>query len=164
VRAFEHGAGDVTAKHVDYPELRARIAAQLRRPSDEVLRVRDLEIDIRARLVLLAGQPTGLTQREFVLLGHLAREPEPLFTKADLVKPLWGYPEGCTTRTLDLHTCRLRRSSPPAATARGSSTCGASATAPTEARAMDRSRWTAGPPPRHSCGARATLGSARAPR
>jgi DNA-binding response OmpR family regulator len=72
------------------------------------VRVHDLEIDIRARVVRLAGEPVGLTQREFVLLAHLARDPERVFTKTELTRELWGYPEGCTTRTLDSHACRIR--------------------------------------------------------
>jgi DNA-binding response OmpR family regulator len=111
LRAFEHGADDVIAKPFEYLELRARIAARLRRHhrrTGEVLRVRDLLIDTRQRLVLLAGHPIALTQREFTLLVHLAREPERVFTKAELTEQLWGYPEECRTRTLDSHACRLR--------------------------------------------------------
>jgi DNA-binding response OmpR family regulator len=113
LRAFEHGADDVVAKATGYPELRARIAALLRRRrhrgSGEVIRVRDLEIDARARMVLLAGEPVGLTQREFALLCHLATEPERVFTKRELIQELWGYPPECKTRTLDSHALRLRQ-------------------------------------------------------
>jgi DNA-binding response OmpR family regulator len=111
LRAFDRGADDVVAKPASYPELRARIGALLRRRRarrGEVLRVRDLEIDTRARLVLLAGEPVALTQREFTLLVHLAAEPERVFTKAELTAELWGYPADCSTRTLDSHVGRVR--------------------------------------------------------
>jgi DNA-binding response OmpR family regulator len=111
LRAFDHGADDVVTKAAGYPELRARIAALLRRRRSrrgEILRVRDLEIDTRARLVRLAGEPIALTQREFTLLAHLAAEPERVFTKAELTKQLWGYPAECSTRTLDSHVARVR--------------------------------------------------------
>jgi DNA-binding response OmpR family regulator len=111
LRAFDHGADDVVAKPASYPELHARIRALLQRRrsrTGEVIRVRDLEVDLRARLVLLAGEPIALTQREFALLVHLAAEPQRVFTKAELMEHVWGYPGDCSTRTLDSHACRLR--------------------------------------------------------
>jgi DNA-binding response OmpR family regulator len=111
LRALDRGADDVLAKPADYAEVRARLGALLRRRRSrrgEILRVRDLEIDTRARLVLLAGEPITLTQREFTLLVHLAKDPERVFTKAELTAELWGYPEECSTRTLDSHVCRVR--------------------------------------------------------
>jgi DNA-binding response OmpR family regulator len=132
VRALDHGADDVIAKPADYRELRARLGTQLQRRghrrAGEVLRVRDLEIDTRARLVVLAGDAIALTQREYTLLVHLARDPERVFTKAELTEQLWGYPEGCTTRTLDSTQSACAASSLTTATTRGFSTCGASAT------------------------------------
>jgi DNA-binding response OmpR family regulator len=101
----------VVAKPADYAELRARVGALLRRRRwrrGEILRVGDLEIDIRARLVLLAGEPVALTQREFALLVHLAKDPERVFTKSELTTEVWGYPAECSTRTLDSHVCRVR--------------------------------------------------------
>jgi DNA-binding response OmpR family regulator len=113
LRAFDHGADDVVPRSVGYRELRARIDALLRRERSrqpgEIIRVRDLEIDRRTRLVLLAGEPVGLTQREFTLLCHLAAEPKRVFTKTELTEELWGYPAECSTRTLDSHACRLRQ-------------------------------------------------------
>jgi DNA-binding response OmpR family regulator len=59
-------------------------------------------------VVLLAGEPLGLTQREFTLLCHLAVEPARVFTKDELLQELWGMRDGASTRTLDSHACRLR--------------------------------------------------------
>jgi DNA-binding response OmpR family regulator len=113
LRAFDHGADDVVPRSVGYRELRARMGALLRRGrprrAGEVIRVRDLEIDRRTRVVVLAGEPIALTAREFTLLCHLAAEPERVFTKAELTEELWGYPAECSTRTLDSHACRLRQ-------------------------------------------------------
>jgi len=95
-----------------YPELRARIAALLRRAAPhrcgQLIRIGDLDIDTRARHVALGGAPVTLTQREFDLLVHLARDPERVFTKDELIGTLWGHRTFAASRTLDSHACRLR--------------------------------------------------------
>jgi DNA-binding response OmpR family regulator len=112
LRAFEHGADDVVPRSVEYPELRARLRAHLRRERSrrphDVLCVGELEIDTRTRLVLTAGQAVSLTRAEFALLVCLAREPDRVFTKDELMRAVWGCPHDSRTRTLDSHLCRLR--------------------------------------------------------
>jgi DNA-binding response OmpR family regulator len=113
VRAFEHGADDVLARPLSYRELRCRIEAVLRRSGRRVrsgrLRVGTLEIDAAARTVHLAGQPLDLSAKEFALLRVLAADPTRVFTKAELLRSIWGQRTVGTTRTLDSHACRLRR-------------------------------------------------------
>ncbi len=50
---------------------------------------------------------------EFDLLVHLAREPERVFTKDELLCAVWRYGSGGSTRTLDSHASRLRRKLAP---------------------------------------------------
>ena len=105
VRAFAHGADDVMAKPFGYPELCARIAALLRRTSGrragELIRVGELEIDTRARMVRVDGRLVALTQREYSLLVRLASEPERVFTKTERrsrSSPRAGGPAGRSPR------------------------------------------------------------------
>jgi DNA-binding response OmpR family regulator len=46
---------------------------------------------------------------ELGLLVALAREPSRVYTKAELLRDVWGYPSSIRTRTLDSHASRLRR-------------------------------------------------------
>lgn len=112
LRAFRYGADDVVASAAGYPELRARIAALLRRSAPHragrIVRVAGLEIDTRARSVRLEGESVTLTQREYSLLVHLAADPERVFTKDELLGAVWGDRSFAATRTLDSHACRLR--------------------------------------------------------
>jgi DNA-binding response OmpR family regulator len=112
LRGFERGCDDYVGKPFSYPELRGRVGALLRRGGARRrhgrLRVGELEIDPPARLARLRGDPVELSQKEFALLRVLAAEPTRVFTKAELLRTIWGFRSMGTTRTLDSHACRLR--------------------------------------------------------
>lgn len=113
IRGFELGCDDYVVKPYSFTELRGRLAALLRRAQPagggrEVQQVGELEIDYRGRAVHLAGEPVGLTTKEWSLLAALASDPLRVFTRDQLLQSVWGYRAGGTTRTLDAHACRLR--------------------------------------------------------
>ncbi len=112
VRGFERGADDYVCKPFSYPELRARVAALLRRSDRRTsrgrLRAGELEVDPPSREVRLRGDRVLLSQKEFALLRTLASEPSRVFTKEELLRSIWGYRSIGSTRTLDSHACRLR--------------------------------------------------------
>ncbi len=113
LRCFAAGADDVVGRPYSYPELRARLAALLRRsrgrPERHLLRVGTLELDTRAHAVRVAGKTVALCRREYELLAHLAADPHRVFTKHELLRDVWGFRCEGVTRTLDSHACRLRR-------------------------------------------------------
>jgi len=112
VHAFRKGCDDYVPAPFDYQELVERIRAVLRRarpPAPELIEAGPVRIDTRTRDVRLGGRRIQLSQKEYELLVHLAREPERVFTKAELLYEVWEYRAVGRTRTLDSHASRLRR-------------------------------------------------------
>jgi DNA-binding response OmpR family regulator len=111
VRAFRRGCDDYVARPFHYDELVERMRAVLRRSglASAPLVAGPLSIDRRARVVTLSGRRVDLSQKEYELLVRLASDPERVFTKAELLRDVWGFPSHSRTRTLDAHASRLRR-------------------------------------------------------
>ncbi len=112
LRAFDRGCDDYVSEPIAYAELVARIRAILRRAAalrPERLEVRELVVDRRTRRVTVAGEPVALAGKEYELLLMLASEPARVFTKAELLREVWGFRTLVPTRTLDSHASRLRR-------------------------------------------------------
>jgi DNA-binding response OmpR family regulator len=113
VRVFDRGGDDVLAKPFSYPELRGRIRALLRRTYQSrpalVSRLGCLTVDHHSREVRVREQRVELPAKEFELLRALLSDPTRVFTRAELLRDVWGYHPGAHTRTLDSHASRLRK-------------------------------------------------------
>lgn len=113
VRGFARGADDYVVKPFFYAELLGRVRALLRRAEGRTamgaLRVGELALDPATRLVRVGERPVDLSAKEFALLHALARQPTRVFSKAELLRDVWGYLSMGATRTVDAHACRLRK-------------------------------------------------------
>jgi two-component system, OmpR family, alkaline phosphatase synthesis response regulator PhoP len=113
IDALDGGADDVLTAPFNPRELRARMAALLRR--SHMVRehprygVGALEVDPTRRSVLLDNQPVTLREREFDLLLELVSRPGSVVTRADLLRRVWGYDPPIADETLDVHVHRLRK-------------------------------------------------------
>ncbi|WP_426506568.1 winged helix-turn-helix domain-containing protein [Dactylosporangium sp. McL0621] len=61
-----------------------------------------------SRLVLQDGAPVALTRREYDLFLFLCEHPRRVFSRAQLLRQVWGYDMVGTERTVDVHVRRLR--------------------------------------------------------
>ncbi|HEY8471019.1 MAG TPA: response regulator transcription factor [Natronosporangium sp.] len=114
VRALDGGADDYLVKPFGAAQLEARVRAVLRRAGDGSgqparIRLGELELDLAARTVRLAGQPVELTPREFDLLRYLAERPGQVVSKRELLAEVWQLPYGGADKTVDVHLSWLRR-------------------------------------------------------
>ncbi|MBD8029275.1 MtrAB system response regulator MtrA [Corynebacterium gallinarum] len=111
VLGLESGADDYVNKPFKAKELVARIRARLRRTDDEpaeTLEVGDLTIDVPGHTVKRGDEEISLTPLEFDLLLELARKPQQVFTREELLGKVWGYRHASDTRLVNVHVQRLR--------------------------------------------------------
>ena len=69
----------------------------------------DVVVDLRAHTVHRHGVAVALTPRGYALLATLVTRPGEVFTRAQLLREIWGYSSGVMSRTVDMHIMELRR-------------------------------------------------------
>lgn len=108
---FEAGGDDYVVKPFAMSELLARVRAVLRRSGrlqSAVIEIRDLLIDDNAKAVVRAGELLDLTPTEFDLLAVLARTPNQVFSKGQLLSQVWGF-DSYDPNLIEVHVSALRR-------------------------------------------------------
>jgi two-component system alkaline phosphatase synthesis response regulator PhoP len=126
VRGFRSGADDYVPKPFGVMELLVRIEALLRRAGhgsvlawraggrsrrarSPALRLGDAEVDLDRRLVRRDGRDVALPPKEFELLRTLVERQGEVVSRHELLRDVWGYCSGVTTRTVDTHVAELRK-------------------------------------------------------
>ncbi len=120
---LESGADDYVVKPFSVREVVLRVQALAKRTADragvgdntpspdappQLLRARELEVDLRTHEVRYAGEQLSLRPLEFKLLVTLLGEPGRVFSRAELLAEVWGIRDASSTRTVDVHIKRLR--------------------------------------------------------
>ena len=115
VGGLEAGADDYMVKPFSPRELVARVATLLRRAktansSDEgVISFPGLRINVESHEVEVDGEDVKLTLSEFRLLYHLAKAPDRVFTRSQLLDRLAGREAFIIDRNVDVHVRNVRK-------------------------------------------------------
>jgi two-component system, OmpR family, response regulator len=117
VVGLEIGADDYVPKPFEPRELLARLQTILRRArapaAPHRLVFEGLTIDIDRREVQRDGLVLDLTGTEFELLSLLAREPQKVFSRDEILNRLRGHEAELYTRAVDILVSRLRKKLEP---------------------------------------------------
>lgn len=119
VEGFEVGADDYIVKPFSPREVVLRVKAILRRASEttfikqettakDIIVYEHLVIDNDAHRVLADDKKVNLTPKEYELLLFLAKSPDKVFDREELLKEVWNYDFYGDLRTVDTHVKRLR--------------------------------------------------------
>lgn len=113
IEGLKAGADDYLSKPFAFSELLARIEAVLRRGGEgtstsDVMKVADLELDIRSRQARRGDKVIDLKPREYKILEYLMRHKGRIVTRNMLLEQVWDYHFDPHTNVIDVHISRLR--------------------------------------------------------
>jgi two-component system, OmpR family, response regulator ResD len=119
IQGFEAGTDDYITKPFSPREVLLRVKALLRRSSPtkflqtetvakNVIVFNHLTIDHDAHRVTAGGKEVNLTPKEYELLYYLAKTPDKVYAREQLLKDVWNYEFFGDLRTVDTHVKRLR--------------------------------------------------------
>ncbi|MFI6909273.1 response regulator transcription factor [Nonomuraea sp. NPDC050394] len=76
--------------------------------SRTLLRVGEVELDVRAYQVRVSGRAVHLPLREFELLHYLMRNADRTVTREQIMRHVWNATDATSTNTIAVHVKRLR--------------------------------------------------------
>lgn len=110
VKGLKLGADDYIVKPFESIELLARVEVVLRRykKEEDIIKLKDLEIDVNRRIVKKSEKIIELTLKEFDLLVVFLKNKNIALSREQLLNKVWGFNYFGGTRTVDIHVQRIR--------------------------------------------------------
>lgn len=116
INMLKAGADDYITKPFDIDEVSARIYSNLRRyikfststASENIIKCKDISLNIETKEVFVNNNKVILTAREFEILKLLMEHPKKVFTKENLFESVWGTEYLGDDNTVNVHMSNLR--------------------------------------------------------
>jgi len=112
IHGLNNGADDYVVKPFDFNELLARIAAQIRRGTQNLDLTRTLDtltLDPIGHIVKRAGQEIELSAKEYALLEYLICHPRQIMTKQQILENVWDSDLDPFSNNVDVYIGYLRK-------------------------------------------------------
>lgn len=113
---FSLGGDDYISKPFSIKEVTARVKAVLKRTSSrnvpgqkKCIEIGELIIDLTGKNVFVQDRPIQLTKKEFEILTMMAKSPNRIFSREDILGKVWQEDGYVLERTVDVHITRLRK-------------------------------------------------------
>lgn len=111
LRGFSLGIDDYVTKPFDPDELLARVKIILKRysiNSQNIVTLHDVVFDGDKYEIRYKDQTIHLPLKQFELAFELAKNPNQIFTREQLIEKIWGMDYDGFDRTVDVHIKRIR--------------------------------------------------------
>ena len=111
VIGLDAGADDYLVKPFELKELLARLRALARRQTSRTatLKVANLTLDPRTRVVMRGNGVVKLTAKEYAVLECLIRDPHRVLTRTEIAASIWNYEVYTQSNVVDVYIRNLRR-------------------------------------------------------
>lgn len=115
VEGLERGGDDYITKPFDVNILKARVAALIRRSTNNqhALKFRDITYESSSKTFKIAGKELKLTHLEHDLLLEFLKNPNRLLTRETLLERVWENNENKQLKTVNVAIKRLKESIDP---------------------------------------------------
>lgn len=114
LKALGIGGDDYITKPFSLKELVARVKVHLRREKrykkehEDFLRFNNINIDLKAKSVLVNGENINLTNLEYRIVEFLALNPNQVFSRDQIYDKIWGYDGLGDSSTVIEHIKKIR--------------------------------------------------------